>query len=469
VRRGLGTLTAIILLSTGLNLWRGRDVAAQQGRITAESLPLARAAVALERQILNARIGFIYYVTVQKPGTLEQGWKAYAEAQQSLAELERIASQSGAGGAGGQAIAALAEAFRRYDPVLREILGVVEQGRNQGEQFTELRDRWAALGNALVAAAGQVSALEIATTESLSLATHSAMDSAEKQNLAALAVSLAMAVMLSFAMDRYLRKALWRVVDQLVNTADGVSAASARLSSGGRDMAQAAARQAASLEATYGTTEQINTTAHQNADHARRAAQLLASWNEEFTQSRQALDRMGNSIAAIDASSQKMGKILNVIEEIAFQTNILALNAAVEAARAGEAGAGFAVVADEVRCLAQRCSHAVSDTSALVEESRSQTREGRLRSGELTAAVEAVARGSANVIGLVEEVRTGNQQQSEGLEQISSALRELQDVTRKISGHAEQTAGIAAQTDNGAVNLRRGLDLLVGGLRSSHA
>src|SRR6202050_4338942 len=102
---------------------------------------------------------------------------------------------------------------------------------------------------------------------------------------------------------------------------------------------------------------------------------------------KETLGHMVGSMDEINASSKKISKIIRVIDEIAFQTNILALNAAVEAARAGEAGMGFAVVADEVRNLAQRCAQAARDTSGLIEESIAKSRDGKVRLDEVAAAM----------------------------------------------------------------------------------
>lgn len=134
----------------------------------------------------------------------------------------------------------------------------------------------------------------------------------------------------------------------------------------------------------------------------------------------------------------------------------------VEAARAGEAGAGFAVVADEVRSLAQRCSVAVSDTAVPLEESRSQTKDGSLRSREVTAAIAAVSKQSSEVIALVDEVRSGHERQRTGVERVNDNLNRLKEATRRFSDSAKETAGIAGRTNDDAAELRDGLASLVG-------
>ena len=140
---------------------------------------------------------------------------------------------------------------------------------------------------------------------------------------------------------------------------------------------------------------------------------------------------MVEKMKEIDDSSNKIARIIKVIDEIAFQTNILALNAAVEAARAGEAGLGFAVVADEVRNLAQRCAQAARDTAGLIEESIVTSRDGNARLDQMAGTVRAMTESAAQVKSLVDEVNMGSQEQARGMEQISRAVH------ADGAGHAE--------------------------------
>src|ERR1035438_1146553 len=127
-----------------------------------------------------------------------------------------------------------------------------------------------------------------------------------------------------------------------------------------------------------------------NADDSRAAAALMSDAGEVVGVANHTLAQMEASMQEINASSEKIGKIIKVIDGIAFQTNILALNAAVEAARAGEAGMGFAVVADEVKNLAQRSAEAARDTAALIEESIAKSDDGKIKVDQVAAAIQQI-------------------------------------------------------------------------------
>ena len=168
----------------------------------------------------------------------------------------------------------------------------------------------------------------------------------------------------------------------------------------------------------------------------------------------------------IKASSDEMAKIIKVIDEIAFQTNILALNAAVEAARAGQAGMGFAVVADEVRNLAQRSAQAAKDTSSLIEESIVRSNDGSVKLGDVSKAIAAIADSAAQVKTLVDEISISSQEQSRGIDQIARAVSQMEQVTQKTAANAEESASAGEEMSSQAEAMRavvEDLQQMVGG------
>jgi len=253
-----------------------------------------------------------------------------------------------------------------------------------------------------------------------------------------------------------------------------VASAAGQVSSSSQSLAQGSSEQAASLEETSASSEEINSMACKNTENSRSAADLVTQSQRKFANTNQSLDQMVVSMDEINSQSGKISKIIKVIDEIAFQTNILALNAAVEAARAGEAGMGFAVVADEVRNLAQRCAQAAKDTSALIEESIAKSNDGKTKVDQVAAAIRAITGEVASVKTLVDEVNLGSQEQARGTDQIGKAITLMEQVTQKTAANAEESAAAADELTAQSESLKEVVERLtamVGGgeAAASHA
>jgi aerotaxis receptor len=210
---------------------------------------------------------------------------------------------------------------------------------------------------------------------------------------------------------------------------------------GNQDLAARTGAQASSLQQTAASMEQITGTVKQSADTAAQVASHAARANETTEASHAAVNEVTQTMQAISESSDRIGEIIQVIESIAFQTNILALNAAVEAARAGEQGRGFAVVAAEVRALAQRTSSAAREVKQLiagagenVAAGTQQTEAVRRRMDEALATVQEVTR-------LIGGISHTAREQLLGISQVNDAMTHLDGITQQNGALGEQIAG----------------------------
>ena len=253
------------------------------------------------------------------------------------------------------------------------------------------------------------------------------------------------AVLAMLFQGRKISASLLHAIADMAEGAGFVAAAAGQVSSSSQSLAQGSTEQAAALEETSATSQEINSMARKNSDHSRQVAELVTRSQQGFLQTNRSLDQMVVAMGEISMQGVKISKIIKVIDEIAFRTNILALNAAVEAARAGQAGLGFAVVAQEVGKLSERCAEAARDTAALIQESIAKSNEGKLKVGQVAGAIQAITGEVGKVKSLVDQVNQGSQEQAMGIEQIGKAIRQMEQVTQKTAAHAVESAAAAEE------------------------
>jgi len=267
---------------------------------------------------------------------------------------------------------------------------------------------------------------------------------------------------------RNINRTLQNAAAGLSQTAEQVASAAGQISSSSQALAQGVSEQAASITQTSASSEEITTMTRRTADHSHAATDLMDETSTVVADANRTLQLMQTSMRDINASSDKIGEIIKVIDGIAFQTNILALNAAVEAARAGDAGMGFAVVADEVRNLAQRSAQAAKDTAALIQESITKSSDGSTKLDQLASAIRHITERADKVKALIKEVSVGSEEQARGVEQIARAMTQMEQVTQSSAASAEQAASAGESMSAQATNMRHvveELEQMVGGRR----
>jgi methyl-accepting chemotaxis protein len=268
------------------------------------------------------------------------------------------------------------------------------------------------------------------------------------------ALAILLGVGLAAWMITALERQLTATVSELSEGAEQIASAASQVSSSSQSLAHGSSEQAASLEETSASTEQINSMARKNTDNARVMTGLVTESQQEFVETNRHLGEMVTAMDEINNASAKISKIIKVIDEISFQTNILALNAAVEAARAGEAGMGFAVVAGEVRNLAQRCAVAAKDTSALIEDSVAKAASGKTKLENVAISLERITEKFSQVKTRADEVGHGSREQADGIGHIGKAIARMEQVTQSAAANAQQSASSAEQLNAQSEALR---------------
>lgn len=254
---------------------------------------------------------------------------------------------------------------------------------------------------------------------------------------------------------QHMQASLVNTVATVRESADSIYQGSTEISSGNTDLSSRTEQQAAALEQTAASMEQLTATVKQNSENAHHASQLAANASNKAKQGGNIVSNVIETMDSISGSSRKISEITNVINSIAFQTNILALNAAVEAARAGEQGRGFAVVASEVRSLAQRSAQAAKEIETLISESVSLVSSGSTLVDQAGQTMKEIVDAVTNVTDIMGEIASASDEQSRGIGQVGQAIAEMDSVTQQNAALVQEATAAAASLEEQAALLTR--------------
>lgn len=237
--------------------------------------------------------------------------------------------------------------------------------------------------------------------------------------------------------------------------AEQVSAGSTQVSDSSILLSQGATEQAATIEQLTASLEEIASQTRLNADNSNQANSIAEVAQNNAVEGKLKMKEMLNSMEEINQSSNNISKIIKVIDEIAFQTNILALNAAVEAARAGQHGKGFAVVAEEVRNLAARSASAAKETTEMIEDSIKNVKAGTAIAKQTSEALNNIVDGIAKAATLVGEIAVASNEQASGIEQVNQGIMMVSEVVQNNSATSEESAAASEELSSQADLLKQ--------------
>ncbi len=251
-----------------------------------------------------------------------------------------------------------------------------------------------------------------------------------------------------------------KITRDLSSGSNNLESASYQISASSQQLSSGSSELAASIEEITSSLEELQSVVEMNTKNINQSELMMKETSQGTDQATQSMGQLKEAINEIGGNSKQIVKIIKVIEDIAFQTNILALNAAVEAARAGDAGRGFAVVADQVKDLAQKSAEAAKETAVLIEKAIDSSAKGESLGDQVMEVQTKAGEMAAKVSVLLDEVNRASREQMKGINQITQAIGQTNAVVQQTASSAEETASASEELLSQAENLNEIVDQL---------
>jgi methyl-accepting chemotaxis protein len=429
---------------------KGSGGATSQPAITVEKLKERKDKINLANDVIDLgnaiRIGNWRSQAERDPKVFQEAVKKFEEVNKKLDDLKAITRQE----EDLKAIDQCRAAGKAYNDAMTAFIANWLAREELGKKRNEA-------GQAVLDAAKATSTAGMEDTTKASDQAVGSLSTASTIMIIGLSIGIVVGVLMAIFITRSITGPINRIIAGLNEGADQVNDAAAQVSNASQQLAEGASEQASSLEETSSALEEMAAMTRTNAGNAKEANELAGQARQAAQEGDQTMVQLNAAMTGINESSDKISKIIKVIEEIAFQTNLLALNAAVEAARAGEHGKGFAVVADEVRNLAQRCAQAAKETTGLIEDAVNKSQQGTRVATEVGKALTTIVGQAAKVSDLISGISKASDEQAQGVDQVNVAVSQMDKVTQQNASGAEESASAAeelsaqAQTVKGMV------------------